>query len=372
MACRLLVENRNPLVAWTVEKISDIGEFANRQQPPVKGDNTNDNTTAYVRREQESCMVKATFDVKNLQRLRDLLHVLKINKLQHRRIVLNNKRNGVDKGASVPSKIREGLPEWVNYIPAKWYSSTIRQVFEYILMMYTLLTLTWAIWQLYKHVGFIRNILQPVLQVIEYYLEVLRYWFRWLDSVTDVFTNYWWMYMKPIILLATPLYTALASLFKPLRNIANVISAVTEPIVSFCRVVRATLSPLLQPLFAFWGIFKELLQRVISSFSLFWGVVARWSVVRIVLDKLQAMGVQNVFNELSNASIDPFKAQVLVIQNILLRSSKQILNGLKFIFLRIYYMFVFVKRERDYARENEAVTKDDGKSATAIEKEKAE
>eukprot|EP00111_Clytia_hemisphaerica_P025029 TCONS_00073704-protein len=325
MSTRLLVENRTPLIAWTVEKLADVEGLLNRKAPvkeTLQNQQNDGEQTAYLRREQESCMVKATFDVQDLQQLREILHALKIRKLRERTAMLENHERGLQKDVRPLSKIREGLPEWVNYIPAKWYSSTIRQVFEYLIIIYTLLTLSWAIWQLYKHVGFIRKFLRPVLEILEFYLEMLRGWFRWLDLVTDVITDYWWMYMKPVILLATPLYTALAMLFKPLRNVANVVTMVTTPVMSCLRLMASALSPLAQPALMFWNTVRQVFVKFADSLSFIWGIVARWSIVRIVADKFQGLGLQNLLNELSNTNLDPLKAQMLVIQNLLLRSSK--------------------------------------------------
>ena len=90
------------------------------------------------------------------------------------------------------------------------------------------------------------------------------------------------------------------------------------------------------------------------SLSLLWGMVAQWSIVRIVVERIQGLGLQNVLHELSSANLDPLKAQMIVIQNILLISLKRVYSGLKFVWLRIVYMTVFFQRERDYAREETA------------------
>lgn len=275
-------------------------------------------------------------------------------KLRQRKAVLDDHKQGLRTDVRAPSKIREGLPEWVNYIPAKWYSSTIRQVFEYILVLYTLLTLSWAVWQLYKHVGFIQSILKPVLKIIEKYVQVLRDWFRWLDGLFDVFTGWWWRYLKPVLMLATPLYTALAALFKPLRNVADVIAMVTTPLLSCVQVVATALRPLARPLVMFWHLILQLYGRLSVSLGILWGMVSQWPIVRILVEKVQELGLQNLIHELSNSNLDPLKAQMMVIQNILVRSFKQVFYGLKFVWLRIVYMTVFFRRERDYAREETA------------------
>ena len=274
--------------------------------------------------------------------------------MRQRKAVLDDHKHGLRTNVRAPSKIREGLPEWVNYIPAKWYSSTIRQVFEYIIIAYTLLTLSWAVWQLYKHVDLIQRFLQPVLDIIEIYLQVLRDWFRWLDGVFDVFTEWWWRYLKPILVLTSPLYAALSGLFKPLRNVADVITMITSPLLSCIQMLVAALRPLARPLVMFWNVVVQIYGRLSVALGLLWEMVARWSIVRIVVERIQGLGLQNVLHELSSANLDPLKAQMIVIQNILLVSLKRVYSGLKFVWLRIVYMTVFFQRERDYAREETA------------------
>lgn len=360
MTCRLLIECSQPLVTWKLQKLSEIKGLAERRSDDQAASAVEDDTAkAFVRNVQESCMVKATIDIEDLPRVRDLLHSLKVTKIRERKLLQEKHKQGIDKHLRAPSKIREGLPEWVNYIPAKWYSSTIRQVLEYLLMMYTLLTLMWAIWQLYKHVHFIRRFLRPVLDLVEFYLDILRYWFRWLDEFADIVTNYWWLYMKPVYLLAAPLYAALAQLFKPLRNIAGVISTVTQPVVATFRFVVTAIQPLFRPAIAFFQVLYQAFQKLIASCALAWNVVAQTTVVRLVVERLQGMGLGRFFNELSNGSLDPLKLQVVMIRDLLIRSLKQIYYGLLFIFKRIDYMRVFVRRERDYANEETTTKKDD-------------
>ena len=156
-------------------------------------------------------------------------------------------------------------------------------------------------------------------------------------------------------MLATPLYTALATLFKPLRNIADVITMVTSPLMSCFRVALSVLHPLAQPFSAFLNAVRQMYGRVSVAFGFLWGVVSQSPIMRLVVDRLQGMGIQNVWNELCHSNLDPLKAQVALIQNILMRSFKQVFYGMKFVMQRISYMSVFIRRERDYAREETAL-----------------
>ena len=102
-------------------------------------------------------MVRATFKLTDIERLQTLLQSVKLVQLRERRDLIERRKQGDPNVGSLPVKMQEGLPEWVAYVPAKWYSCTVRKVLEYTLVTYTVLTLLWAFWQLYKHVDFIQR-----------------------------------------------------------------------------------------------------------------------------------------------------------------------------------------------------------------------
>lgn len=355
ISCRLLIECSKPLLAWSTLHNKTDGQreeendsvFESDHEPPPGG-------VTYIAVPQDSCMVKATFDVAYVTKLRDLLHSVKVAKLHERKLVLDNRKKGIDKKIPVPVKIQEGLPEWVNYIPAKWYSSTIRKVIEYILLVYTILTLSWAVWQLYKHVDFIQRYLRPILQFIEMYFDLLKRWFRWLDGFVEVLTEYWWAYMKPVYLLAAPLYASLAQLFKPLRNIAGMITAVSEPVIGCFRTVASVLKPLFQPAASFFNIFTETFRKLFGTFMTMWNMVMETVAVQFVLTKCRDVGLSGALHQVVHGGLDPFRAQVVVVRDLLIRSMKQIFYALKFIITRIIYMQMFVQRERQYANEDQS------------------
>ena len=368
MTCRLVVECANPLTTWKSFEIDkpipdpESGknkEFLNEllqgeSNPKLSPEGGAPVQTAFVAVQQESCMVKAAFDIHYITDLRDILHSVKVAKLKDRKCLQEKHKKGIDKHIIIPTKIREGLPEWVHYIPAKWYSSTVRKVIEYMLVVYTVLTLLWAVWQLYKHVDFIRRYLRPIFMIIEYYLEMLKSWFRWLDKFAEALTDYWWTYMKPVYLLATPLYVSLASLFKPLRNVAGLISSIFEPVVKFFKTIASVLRPLVQPAVSVFSLFIGGIRKFLTSVMGLWSMVLNTTMVKLVIDRSNQMGLSRIIHEITHGGLDPLKAQVVVVRDLLLRSTKQIFYGLRFIMSRIYFMFVFMKRERKYAKEGRA------------------
>jgi len=371
MVCRLLIECKDPLITMT--PLQNKNENETGKQDDLSEEKAAFNAievtagwtpleipteTLYYAEKQESCMVKATIDVAHVSAIKDILHKLKFTQSKERKILLKKHKEGVDKHIPAPPKIREGLPEWVNYVPAQWYSSTTRKVLEYILIIYTVLTLAWAVWQLYKHVGFIRNYLKPIMDLIEFYFAVIKAWFRWLDSLFDVLTDYWWKVMKPMYVLIAPLYITLSQLFKPLRNITGMITMVFQPVLDFFTKTSFIFKPLTsfvntlsKPLFSLFGFFAYCAHSLWEVILMLWAALSNTSVVKVLFDKVSQLGITRIVNEILHGSLDPLKAQMLVIRDILIRSFKQIFYGLRFIITRIQATLMFVKQEREYAKE---------------------
>ncbi|XP_065651341.1 uncharacterized protein LOC105844597 isoform X1 [Hydra vulgaris] len=325
ITCRLLIECKNPLVAWKVSMLPLDDNKSN-------GENYTEKNPVYVSIKQESCMVKATFDVLYANDIKNLLHRVKLAKLKERLNIQELHKRGLEKNIRVPDKIREGLPEWVNYIPAKWYSSAVRQVLEYLIGLYTVLTLCWALWQLYKHVSFIQKYMQPLIDFFMFYLHILTDWFKLLDAYADILSTYWWTYMKPMFLLIYPLYNGLAQLFKPLRNVAGVVNTLFQPFISCAKSLSLALQPLFQPVSNLCGLVTRFLKDIHAM---------------IITTTIY----QRIASEINYGSLDPLRAQVTLIRDVIFRSVRNLIFGMKFIFSRIYYTHMFLKREHKYVQE---------------------
>ena len=361
MACRLLIECDKPLVAWSskmkspvhtlTKKLVDVDDFDAQSSAKPEPE------YEYLGIPQESCMVKATFDIKDLNTIRDILHDTKISKLRDRNALVQAQKNGLRKDEVLPVKIREGLPEWVNYIPAHLYTRSTRKTIEYILMTYTLLTLMWAMWQLYKHVDFIRQYLKPFVHLIEYYLALLKGMFRWLDGIADYLSGLWWKYMKPFYMLLGAALAPLAQIFKPLRNIRGMVSMFVDPAIKLFGTVQNAIKPMIQPVMSMVDVvIVQGMRRGVNAMLQCWGLCVNSQFVTVVVNKFRDSGITRIVHEVTHGIPDPVKAQFLHIRDILLKSSKQIFYGMRFIMSRMYYMVVFVKREQRYAEEGQVVT----------------
>lgn len=96
--------------------------------------------------------------------------------------------------------VQEGLPNWIVYVPIAIYSRKCRQFLQFIILLYTLFSVIWATWQLYRNVHFIKASLQPVVMAISYYSDrtiIL------IDRTLLKFTHYWLKCFKPLCILFT-------------------------------------------------------------------------------------------------------------------------------------------------------------------------
>jgi len=70
--------------------------------------------------------------------------------------------------------------------------------------------------------------------------------------------------------------------------------------------------------------------------------------------------VQLVY-EAMHGHLDPLKAQVVVVRDLIFKSSKKIYYGLRFIVNKTYFMVLFLRREREYLKEGENCEADSNK-----------
>lgn len=104
----------------------------------------------------------------------------------------------------------EGLPYWVRYVPWMIYSRRTRRILQQVLFLYTLLSVLWALWQLYRHVNIIRVVIQPIIATLRYYLSSVVELFDWMFAV---FTVWWHTLLSPLNVLRTLLLAPMLRLF---------------------------------------------------------------------------------------------------------------------------------------------------------------
>lgn len=111
----------------------------------------------------------------------------------------------------------ESLPVWARYVPWWVYSRNVRISIQNVLFFYSLFSIVWALWQLYRNVHIIQHVLQPIIAVIkEVYLASVIDAFDWCLAV---FTEFWMSYLSPLNVLQALLLAPVLQAVVQLRNI---------------------------------------------------------------------------------------------------------------------------------------------------------
>lgn len=159
----------------------------------------------------------------------------------------------------------ESLPSWALYVPWKIYSRRVRLFLQYMLLLYTLLSVMWALWQLYHHVAIIQVIVQPVIIALQYYLSSMLEFLDWLFAI---FTVWWHTLLSPLNVLRglflTPvfhLFGSIGRLFHPLYRFAPIFGRLFSTLSSVLQNATTHLLAIFQvlskPLSSVWRHFTK-------------------------------------------------------------------------------------------------------------------
>ena len=118
----------------------------------------------------------------------------------------------------------ESLPVWARYVPWWMYSRNVRISIQNLLFLYSLFSVVWAFWQLYRNVDIIQHVLEPIVAALkEVYLASVIEVF---DMCFAIFTEFWMRFLSPLnviqALLLAPILQALMQLrtiFLPLAQL---------------------------------------------------------------------------------------------------------------------------------------------------------
>lgn len=344
MVSRILIECDGPMFLW---KQKFEGESSEEENP---------DGIEYEFEILKSCMVKGTFPVEFVSTVCKMMHAVKVAKTREIMNIKELKKQGViSKRTKMPSKIREGLPEWVNYIPYRWYSANLRRIIEYLMVFYTIVSLLWAVWQLYRHVDFIRSYLKPIVTFIEHYFIMLKAWFQWLDNIFTIISQYWWHYIKPLLMILVATLSPLFQIFRPLKGIINIIPYLCDPFVHLFKMICMFIKPVFIPL---KSLFVLALHFVKSSGNQIVTHLVQNPAIASVIQRSKDYYIVQIAHEALHGHLDPLKAQVVVIRDLIFKSSRKIYYGLRFIANRTYFMILFFKREREYSLEGKVLEKE--------------
>lgn len=216
-----------------VECLSPVLE---QHAPPPKGNNKTGS---------ENFIIEATFHVDETGEVRDIIQKLRDACLSKKRQT-HEDENGSSSKESTTTKakiFKEGLPDWVSFIPHHFYSRSTRRFIQLAIFIYMVFSVTWALWQLYRHVDFIQELVAPLVDMLQYQYQILDNILQLLNTIFEEYTIQWLCFIKP-------LYTLTNTLASPLWNVF--------------RQFNPLLSIILQVLTVTWNIFRPVAKPIIT------------------------------------------------------------------------------------------------------------
>lgn len=127
----------------------------------------------------------------------------------------------------------EDLPWWSLYLPWRLYSRRIRKVMQLGFLLYSIFTIIWAAWQLYRHVNIIQMALQPLVEIFRLYLDDVM---KVVDNFLDMFTHYWTSLLSPLNIFWGVLLLPIWNVIVQLKSfVMPVLSLLTRMIAPFSR-----------------------------------------------------------------------------------------------------------------------------------------
>ena len=285
-----------------------------------------------------SYILEVNFHVNYTGQMRDVLRSLRQAKKAEASLN-NNAFYKDDSGRSVvnrKTKLREGLPDWTPYIPHRIYTPFVRKGIELAITIYTICSILWALWQLYRHVDFIRAYVQPLIDALKYHVELLDKWTQILNALFEEMTKQWLAYIKPgcVILssFASPLVAVGEQMWLVVSGLWSVVAVVFQPLY----VVFGPLFKVIYLLFVKtpWAVLQPAFSAGAKCWSLFYNTV----VYGVILSQLShAKQVLSWLVEILEKSmkLDPLKAQLILMRSNVINSGKALSLGLVYIFKSI-------------------------------------
>ena len=288
-----------------------------------------------------SYVVEATFHVNYTGQVRDVLRSLRNAKqVESATEAETPPRDEGSKTLGVPvkgeKKLREGLPDWTPYIPHRVYTPAVRRVIELVITLYTIFSILWAVWQLYRHVDFIRAYIQPIIDALKYHVQLMDQCIQFLNNLFEEMTNQWLAYVKPG-------YVILSSFASPLIAVGREMWSVIYSISLAFAVVFQPLYHIFEPVFKFvcvvfiktpYTIFQPAFSVGAKCWSLFYDAVFRRVILAQFSHIKRSVGWLVEILEKS-MKFDPLKAQLILMRSNVINSGKALSLGLVYIFKTI-------------------------------------
>lgn len=290
-----------------------------------------------------SYVLEATFHVNYTGQVRDILRSLRHAKLVESASDCETvPGKGATRGVAdiaMPcseKKLREGLPDWTPYIPHRVYTPAVRKLIESVITLYTIFSILWAVWQLYRHVDFIRAYVQPIIDTLKYHVELMDKCIQFLNSLFEEMTKQWLAYVKPG-------YVILSSFASPLiavgREMWTAFVSISAAFALFFQPLYHVFEPLFKVIYMVfiktpYTIFQPAFAVGVKCCSLCYNTVF----CHVVLSQLNRIrGSLGWLVEILEKSmkLDPLKAQLVLMRSTVINSGKALSLGLVYIFKSI-------------------------------------
>ncbi|MES1910534.1 MAG: hypothetical protein MHM6MM_003112 [Cercozoa sp. M6MM] len=165
-------------------------------------------------------------------------------------------------------KCEIGLPGWAKFVPSTLYWYRLRRGIDWLTVVWTVVSMGWALWQLYHHFDLFHHILldlaarlRPLLDVVNRYLGTF---ISTADAFLHVATRQWNNLLRPIwSLVSGVIGGALMPLFTPFVMLLSWIGVLLRPLQLLLHLLFVIITALLAPL----RIFTQLqMWKMLSSF----------------------------------------------------------------------------------------------------------
>ena len=305
MVARLVLETESK-VSYTVDTPSGSSELKEENEPSKKQHKTFD------------CrIITMSASVHESGHLRDVLLFLKCGYTEDRspgNLFLSPKKQKVMESAHKVTFL-EGLPFWVLYVPWWVYSKRVRTMIQRAIFIYSLFSVIWASWQLYRHVDVIHDVIEPIIKALRIYLASVM---ETVDTVLALFTVWWTTFLSPLNILRgmllAPLFQVAMQLKSAIAPLAGVLSMLLTPIWRFF-----TNSTLLSSLKA--------LALVLYHLAITTGQLL-WAMLQVFARPFNCIWQAILSSRIAVASLDLKRIRFSWIFSLVMNSLKSIGNGL--------------------------------------------
>lgn len=328
----IIVECLSPILVRNVDS-DNVGSSCS----PAKDVNKVVNTSG-----TKNFIIEATFHVNETEPVRHIIRQLRSScSRQESETGLENESTKVPKPKI--TTIKEGLPNWVRFIPHYLYSRRTRRTIELAIFLYMIFSVTWALWQLYRYVDFIRELLTPLINLLQYQYQLLDNLFHLFNAIFEKYTTQWLCFIQPLYTVGT---TLAAPLFKILSQFSPLLFIVLQSLKS----VWGVLKPVAKPIISIGYQFAQFISTIFHSIKI---LVARiWSPFYNALMPVRRVLGAVYYRSLYQAlHFDPLKAQLSIVRTTVINSTKALGVGTAHLFRQIYKIIWLRRSARTHKEE---------------------